>query len=115
MNRFLPFLAAATFAASATAQQPAAASAVPPPPAATMAHGCSTPGEHPGRLASDIQRRNWTRSANSYLECMKKFIAEQQAAYNAIVDKAKPHMDAANAAIDQYNKSVAAFKAAQEN
>jgi hypothetical protein len=46
---------------------------------------------------------------------MKKFINEQQAAYNAIVEKAKPHMEAANAAIDEYNKSVQSFKAAQEN
>lgn len=106
MIRLLPFLAAATFAAAAAAQQPAA-------PAA--AHACQAPGEHPGRLASDAQRRTWTRTANTYLECMKKFINEQQSAYNAIVEKAKPHMDAANSAIDEYNKAVAAFKAAQEN
>lgn len=93
-------------AGAALAQQPAATPIAPP--------ACTKPGEHPGRLASDTRRNAWTRAANTYLECMKKFIQEQQAAYNKVAEQAKPHLDAANAAIDEYNKSVAEFKTSQE-
>lgn len=106
MIRIVLATAFAAFAATASAQQ----SAAPIAPAV-----CEKPGEHPGRLASDNMRRSWTRSANAYLECLKKYIGDQQGAYNAIVEKAKPHLEAANGAIDEFNKAVAAFKAAAEN
>jgi hypothetical protein len=101
------------FAAAAQAQQPAPAA--PSQPAAVAPHGCPKAGEHPGRLASDNQRRAWVKNANAYLECLKKYINEHQGAYNAAIEKAKPHMDAANATIDEYNKAVAAFKAENES
>jgi hypothetical protein len=112
MIRFLLAAAFATLAASASAQQatPPAAPATPIAPAP-----CEKPGDHPGRLATDTMRRSWTRNANAYLDCLKKYIGEQQSAYNSYVDKAKPHLDAANGAIEEYNKAVAAFKAAAEN
>ena len=84
-------------------------------PAAVAPHGCTKPDEYPGRLASDMRRNNWVKSANAYLECLKKYIGEQQTAYNSYVEKAKPHLDAANGTIEEYNKAVAAFKAAAEN
>jgi hypothetical protein len=106
MIRLIVIAAFATFAAAASAQ-PASAPVAP--------NACEKPGEHPGRLASDNMRRSWTRSANAFLECLKKYINDQQVAYNAYVEKAKPHLDAANGTIDEYNKAVAAFKAAAEN
>ena len=106
MIRFASLLAFAICATVASAQQ--AAPAIAP-------NGCEKPGDHPGRLASDNQLRSWTRNANNYLDCLKKYISEQQVAYNAIIEKAKPHLDAANVAIDEYNKAVSAFKAAQGN
>jgi hypothetical protein len=103
-------LAATTFAlaAAALAQQPgASASKIAP-------HSCEKPGEHPGRLASDNQRRNWVRNANAYLECLKKYALEHQNAAKPLLDQAQPHIDAANAAIDEHNKAANAFKAEQE-
>jgi hypothetical protein len=93
-------------AAPAFAQQAAAAP--------VAAHGCTKPDEYPGRLASDQRRSNWVKTANAYLECLKKYIQEQQGAYNKILEQGKPHLDAANASIEEYNKSVAQFKAAQD-
>jgi len=78
------------------------------------AHSCTKPGEHPGRLASDARRNAWFKTANAYLECLKKYIQEQQGAYNTILEQGKPHLDAANASIDEFNKAVAQFKADQE-
>lgn len=77
-------------------------------------HGCTKPDEYPGRLASDMRRNNWVKSANAYLECLKKYVQEQQGAYNRILEQGKPHLDAANASIDEYNKAAAQFKADQE-
>lgn len=106
MIRYLLAAAFATLAVAASAQQAAA-------PIAPVS--CEKPGDHPGRLATDTMRRSWTRNANAYLDCLKKYIGEQQSAYNSYVDKAKPHLDAANGAIEEYNKAVAAFKSAAEN
>lgn len=106
MIRFATLIAFALCTAAASAQQ--AAPAIAP-------NACEKPGDHPGRLASDNQLRSWTRNANTYLDCLKKYINEQQGTYNAMVEKAKPHLDAANVAIDEYNKAVNAFKAAQGN
>ena len=105
-------LAAASFAlvSSAAAQQ-----AAPSPARAPIApHGCKKPGEFPGRLASDSTRRSWVREANDYLACLKKFALEHQAIAQPLYDQAKPHADAANAAIDEHNKAATQFKEEQE-
>jgi hypothetical protein len=73
-------------------------------------HSCQNPGEHPGKLASDQNRRKWTSDANAYLECLKKYVGDQTAQYNAIVQQAKPYADAANSATDEYNKAVRSLK-----
>lgn len=91
---------------------PAFAQQAAPTPIAP--HGCTKPDEHPGRLASDMRRNSWVKSANAYLECLKKYVQDQQGAYNRIAEQAKPHLDAANAAIEEYNKAAAQFKADQE-
>lgn len=103
-------LAAASFTiiASASAQQAA------PAPAAIAPHGCKKPGEHPGRLASDNNRRNWVKEANDYLACLKKYALEHQAIAQPLFEQAKPHADAANAAIDEHNKAANQFKDEQE-
>ena len=87
-----------------------AAIAVPGP----QKHACKKPDEHPGKLASDNQVRNWTRTANAYLECVKKFISEQQAAAKPYQDAIKAHIDAANGAITEYNDAVKSFKEQQD-
>jgi hypothetical protein len=111
MLRTLLVLAVAGFAAAASAQQPAPAAG----PTITVApHTCKKPGEHPGRLASDLARRNWVRDANTYLECVKKYISDQQAIVAPLLAQAKPHLDAANLAVEDYNKAAAEFKAEQD-
>ena len=65
-------------------------------PAATDApvpkHACAKPGEHPGALASDTQRRGWQKEYVGYTDCLKKFINDQKAI-------AEPHVKAYNAAV----------------
>jgi len=92
-------LAMAALPTTLPAQQPAAPK-----------HTCTKPGEHPGRLASDTQQRLWTRNVNAYLECLKKFVADEQAIAKPLIEQSKPHIDAANAAIDEYNSSSKDFR-----
>lgn len=105
-------LAAASFTliASASAQQASPSAAR----AAIAPHGCKKPGDHPGRLGSDNTRRNWVKEANDYLACLKKYAMDQQAIAQPLFEQAKPHADAANAAIDEHNKAAIQFKDAQD-
>ena len=95
-------VALAGIAAGASAQQPAA-------PAPTTAgpvprHSCAKPGDFPGGLASENQRRNWQKGYVEYTECLKKFINEQQSL-------AEPHVKASNDAINEYNNGVKDYNA----
>lgn len=94
-------IASLSLAASAFAQAPAGK---------PVPHTCQKPGEHPGRLASDANRRKWTNDANAYLECLKKYVTDNTATYNQIFQQAKPYLDAVNSATDEYNKSVKSLK-----
>jgi hypothetical protein len=114
----MSFLRRHLLAAAATivvASSPAGAFAQTPVAAPTpQKHACAKPAEHPGRLATDNQVRAWTRSANAYLECLKKFITEQQAAAKPYQEGAKIHVEAGNAAIEEYNNSVKELKDQQD-
>ena len=102
-------------AAIVVASSPLAAFAqTPVATPAPQKHACVKPDDHPGRLASDNQIRTWTRSANAYLECLKKFIIEQQAAAKPYQEGAKVHVEAGNAAIEEYNNSVKELKEQQD-
>jgi len=93
-------VAVSILTASALAQQaaaPAAATAGPVPK-----HTCGKPSEYPGNLASDTQKRTWQKDYVTYVDCVKKFIEEQQAL-------AEPHVKASNAAIAEYNAGVKAY------
>ncbi|HEX6137054.1 MAG TPA: hypothetical protein VF059_05320 [Casimicrobiaceae bacterium] len=111
-------LALAGFVSAAAAQQgapatppaatpPAATPPAAPAPAAPAAaastpvprHDCVKPGEYPGNLASDTQKRSWQKEYVGYVDCLKKFIEVQQSI-------AAPHVKASNAAIDEYNAGV---------
>jgi hypothetical protein len=99
-HRFIrPFAAVffAAFTASAVAQQPAPAAA--PSAAPVPKHDCVKPGEFPGNLASDRAKTAWQKDYVAYVDCLKKFIDEQQAL-------AEPHVKASNAAISEYNAGV---------
>ena len=94
----LAFVIGLGAACSALAQQPAAPAA-PAADAATPKHSCVHPGEFPGKLASEMRLKSWQKEFVAYIDCLKKFYDEQQAA-------AKPHVDAANAAVVEYNNGV---------
>ena len=113
-RRCIPTFAAlalgAAAACTALAQQPAPPSA-PDAPAASAEpvpkHNCAKPDEFPGNLASDTQRRTWQKTYVGYVDCLKKFITEQQAL-------AEPHVKASNAAIAEYNTGVKEYNAQVE-
>jgi hypothetical protein len=99
-GRWVAVLACGVFALSAYGQTPAPdanAPAMPKP-------NCGERPEHPGHLASDAQKRQWGKDANTYLECLKKFATEQRAI-------AQHYMEAANALIDRYNSTVKEMQA----
>jgi hypothetical protein len=66
---------------------------------------CGAKPPHPGRVASDTQRRVWQKEANEYLGCYKKYVLIKQQA-------AQDMTKAANDAIDEYNETVKEFEAA---
>jgi hypothetical protein len=94
----LATLAFASLAQQAPAPAPAASAAAVPK------HSCVKPGEYPGNLASDAQRRGWQKDFVAYIDCLKKFVEEQQAL-------ADPHVKAANAAVNEYNAGVKDYNA----
>jgi hypothetical protein len=82
---------------------PADSSAAPASSAPVPKPECGAkPGEYPGNLASDNQKRTWQKDFVAYIDCLKKFIQDQQAL-------ADPHVKAANAAINEYNAGVKAY------
>ena len=105
IHRAVPAIAAVALAAFAFPC--AAQTTAPAAPAASTAAmpkpECGTkPGDYPGNLASDNQRRAWQKEYVAYIDCLKKFVEEQQAL-------AEPHVKASNAAINEYNASVKAY------
>ena len=97
-------LAALATAAAAQTAAPAADASPSGNPVVLPKPQCGDKPEHPGRLASDNQKRNWRRDANTYLECFKKYVEDQRAL-------AQRYQDAANAAIEEYNAAVKAMQA----
>lgn len=96
VHRLIPTLLSAIalgFAVAAGAQSPA------PTDAAVAKPNCPKPGDVPGNLASDNQRKTWNRDFVAWGDCMKKFINDQRAL-------AEPYNKASNAAIDEYNGLV---------
>lgn len=110
-RRSIQALAALAFGAAAACtalaqQSPAQQSPAPPASAAASEpkHNCVKPDEFPGNLASDTQKRNWQKEYVGYIDCLKKFITEQQAL-------AEPHIKASNTAINEYNIGVKEYNA----
>ena len=97
-------IAFAALAAQAGAQTaPAESSAAPASSAPVPKPECGAkPGEYPGNLASDNQKRAWQKEFVACIDCLKKFIQDQQAL-------ADPQVKAANAAINEYNAGVKAY------
>jgi hypothetical protein len=97
-----PLFALALVAASGAPAQTTA----PAAPTVTPAPNCEKPGDAPSTNAPEMSKAvaeqkysSWTKSMKAYLECLKRFVDEHQAA-------AAPHLKAANAAVDEYNKAI---------
>jgi len=97
---FVAGLGLASVAAAQQSPTPAPAAAAAPVPK----HSCTKPGDFPGSLATDNQRRNWQKGYVEYVDCLKKFINDQQAL-------AEPHIKASNDAINDYNAGVKEYNA----
>lgn len=104
-------VAMAAVAVNAFAQQAAPAA---PAPGAVPKHNCVGPGPHPGSLATDNQINDWSKAATAYLDCLRKFVNEQQGIAKPLMDEAKPHIDAANKAIEEHNAAVRDLRAEEE-
>ena len=99
-------LFAITLAAAGVAFGQAAA---PAAPAVTPTPSCENPGDPPsasgselGKSAAEAKRTRWTSSMKAYLDCLKTFIAAEQAA-------AQPHIRAANSGVDEFNKAIKVY------
>jgi len=97
----IAFAGVAAQAGAQTATAPATAAPASSAPIPKPECG-SKPGDYPGNLASDNQKRAWQKEYVAYIDCLKKFVEEQQAL-------AEPHVKAANAAINEYNAGVKAY------
>ena len=84
--------------------------APPAQPGVTPAPSCEKPADPPSiggatelaKEAAERKRSNWSKNMKAYFECLKRFIDEQQSA-------AAPHIRAANAAVDEYNKAIKTY------
>ncbi|HTL76359.1 MAG TPA: hypothetical protein VL654_08560 [Casimicrobiaceae bacterium] len=97
----IAFAGVAAQAGAQTATAPATAAPASSAPIPKPECGAK-PGDYPGNLASDNQKRAWQKEYVAYIDCLKKFVEEQQAL-------AEPHVKAANAAINEYNAGVKAY------
>ena len=106
MNK--PFMRIIVVAGLGLASVAAAQQSPTPAPAAPAApvpkHSCTKPGDFPGSLATENQRRNWQKGYVDYVDCLKKFINDQQSL-------AEPHVKASNDAINDYNAGVKEYNA----
>ena len=110
MNVHQDLIVAASFTlALAITSTAGAQTGAPATTAATPAPSCEKPGDFPagrttemGRNAAETKRNEWFKSMKSYVECLKTFVTEEQAA-------AAPHIRAANAAAEELNKSIKLF------
>jgi hypothetical protein len=105
-----PRLSAALFAV-ALAVSPIASgqTAAPATPTVTPTPKCDKPGNPPtldatnlGKSAAAQKQTKWTADMRAYLDCIKAFVAEQQAA-------AGPHIRASNAGIEEFNKAMKTY------
>ena len=115
MKRMLSMALVAFFAASAATAQTAAPAAAPVAAQPVLAGAnCPKPDAHPGRLASDNQRRGWGKEVTAWETCMKKYVAEVSSKADEAVKAANAAVARSNAAIDEYNAIVKDLQAQQD-
>jgi tetratricopeptide (TPR) repeat protein len=84
----------------------------PAAPTVTPAPNCEKPSDAPGSGSSEIgksaaeqKRTKWQAGMKTYMECLKKFVEDQQA-------QSSTHAKAANAAVEEYNKAIKMYNEA---
>jgi hypothetical protein len=97
---FAPFLACALLTMPAWGQAASPQVAIPK-------NTCEKPDDYPGRLASDTVIKGWTKSMSTYVDCIKKYVADQK----TIADAATK---SANEAVEEYNAVASKAKEATE-
>lgn len=102
----LTLATASTAWAQAPGAPPAAAVA-----AAAAASKCDKPDPHPGRLASEQKMKGWNKEVTTWQDCMKKYVAEQQAKADAAVKVANAAVADSNAAVQAFNDTVKEIQA----
>ena len=75
---------------------------------------CDKPDAHPGRLASDMKRKQWTKEINDWQACMKVYIGDIGAKADAAVKAANAAVAESNSAIAAYNDAVKEYQAQAE-
>jgi hypothetical protein len=70
---------------------------------AIAAPSCTKP-EFPGKVAPQARQKRWSDDFKVYIECLKTYIGERNAAIEA-------NSKAAKAAVDEFNTNVAEFNA----
>ncbi len=94
---------AATGAAQAQTTAPAAPSVTPAPNCEKPADAAPSSGSSEiGKAAAEQKRAKWNTGMKAYLDCLKKFVEQEQAASST-------HAKAANAAVDEYNKAIKVY------
>lgn len=84
------------------AQTPAPAPAAPSAPLPTIeGHKCEKP-EFPGKIAPESRIRKWSNDFRAYVDCLKAYIAERNAAIEA-------NSKAAKSAVEEFNTNVTEF------
>lgn len=96
LHRKIVFAAALLAGSTALAQTAAPATGT----------NCAKLEPHPGRLASDTQRKQWTRDLQTWQECMRKYVTEAQSRAAKAVKEANDFVAESNAAVTDYNAAV---------
>ncbi|CAG0992951.1 hypothetical protein BURK1_02370 [Burkholderiales bacterium] len=71
-------------------------------------HKCEKP-EFPGRVSPQAKLQRWTSDFRAYLECVKAYVNERNAAIDAQSKAAKIAVDEFNAGVTEYNETVKTF------
>lgn len=97
--------AAATLLAVLVAAAPLPAFGQAPAAPAVPSHSCVKP-EFPGRVAVQPKLRRWQADFKAYIDCLKTYLDERNAAIDAQAAKAKATVDEINKSVAEYNETI---------
>jgi hypothetical protein len=98
----MAFLAMLLASGAVMSQTPAAPGAAAP----ASGSNCGKPEPHPGRLSSDMRRKQWNKDLQTWQDCMKKYVTDVQVRADKAVKDANAVVAESNAAVAEYNAAV---------